>query len=491
MFLNGSAIGTISFGGLSAGTLTTSIPQSLLNEGANVFTLTSQNGPADNSFVDHIRVTYSHTFKAENNALRFSANGGQQVSVDGFSSSDIRLVDVTDPAAVQDVKVAVKTGNAGYYITATAPGAGNRLLLAFTDGSVGSAAGVSQNAVSNLTNTNQGADLVIITRADFSGSLDALKALRQSQGVSVSVVNVEDIYDEFSFGQKTPYAVRDFLSFAKSNWKKAPKFVLLAGGASFDPRNYLNIGDYDAVPTKLVDTVVNETASDDWFADFKGEALPELAIGRLPARTAAELATMVSKIVSYNSQTPSETALLVSDLNVGFDFDVSTAVVKDLLPTNIRAIEVNRNVITDDATARDQVLDAINQGQKLVNYAGHGSAWKWNGDLLTAADAATLSNGSSLSLFVSMTCQNGLFIDPRSGSLAEALMKANGGAVAVWASTGVTSPSGQGLMDREVIRQLFAGGTIGQATARAKASMLDTDVRRTWILFGDPSAGIR
>jgi hypothetical protein len=490
VLLNGSAIGTISWGGMSQGTLATSVPQSLLTEGANVFTLTSQNGSSDVSLVDHIRVTYAHTFKAESNGLRFSAIGGQGVAVDGFSSSDIRLVDVTDPAAVQDVKVLVKAVNGGYSITATAPGAGNRLLLAFTDGVVKGAAGVSLNKLSNLTDPNQGANLVIITRADFSSSLAALKSLRQSQGLSVTVVDVEDIYDEFSFGQKTPYAIKDFLSFAKSNWKKAPQFVLLAGGASFDPRNYLNIGDYDAVPTKLVDTVVNETASDDWFADFKGEALPELAIGRLPARTAGELATMVSKIVSYDSQSPSESALLVSDRNDGFDFDLSTAVVKDLLPTDIRAIEVNRN-LTDDATARAEVLDAINQGQKLVNYAGHGSASIWRGNLLTATDAASLSNGSSLSLFVSMTCQNGFFIDPRSSSMAEALMKSNAGAVAVWASTGITSPSGQGLMDREVIRQLFSGGTIGQATAQAKAAMLDTDVRRTWILFGDPSARVK
>jgi hypothetical protein len=46
-------------------------------------------------------------------------------------------------------------------------------------------------------------------------------------------------------------------------------------------------------------------------------------------------------------------------------------------------------------------------------------------------------------------------------------------------------------MDREVVRQIFSGGTIGQATAQAKAAMLDTDVRRTWILFGDPSARVK
>src|SRR5207245_5953359 len=112
-------------------------------------------------------------------ALRFSTNGGQQVAVDGFSSSDIRLVDVTDPTAVQDVKVLVKAGTTGYSLTATAPGTGNRLLLAFTDGVVKGAAGVSLNKVSNLTNPNQGANLLIITHVDLWGSLDAFKSLRQ------------------------------------------------------------------------------------------------------------------------------------------------------------------------------------------------------------------------------------------------------------------------------------------------------------------------
>jgi hypothetical protein len=308
--------------------------------------------------------------------------------------------------------------------------------------------------------------------------------------LSVATVDIEDIYDEFSFGHKTPYAVKDFLAYAKTSWKKTAQFVLLAGGATFDPRNYLGLGDYDVVPTKLVDTQINETASDDWFGDFSGQGLPELAIGRLPARTAAELAGMVSKVVSYDSSSPSQTVMLVSDRNDGFDYDAASASIRSLVPESLRVEEVHRSS-TDDGTARTQVLDAINRGMKLVNYAGHGSSTIWRGNLLTATDASGLENASSLSLFVTMTCQNGFFVDPRLPSLAEALMKAPAGAVAVWASSGMTSPNTQAMADQEVVRQLFNGGTIGQATARAKAAMPDMDVRRTWILFGDPSARMR
>jgi Peptidase family C25 len=72
-------------------------------------------------------------------------------------------------------------------------------------------------------------------------------------------------------------------------------------------------------------------------------------------------------------------------------------------------------------------------------------------------------------------------------------MKADGGAVAVWASSGMTAAEPQAAMDLEVTRQIFSGAarTIGEATAEAKSAVGDRDVRRTWILFGDPSMRIK
>jgi len=79
-------------------------------------------------------------------------------------------------------------------------------------------------------------------------------------------------------------------------------------------------------------------------------------------------------------------------------------------------------------------------------------------------------------------------------SLAEALMRAEqGGAVAVWASSGLTYPDQQHMINEELIRQLLSSEkiTIGQAAARAKAAADDENVRRTWILFGDPATRLK
>jgi hypothetical protein len=77
--------------------------------------------------------------------------------------------------------------------------------------------------------------------------------------------------------------------------------------------------------------------------------------------------------------------------------------------------------------------------------------------------------------------------------LAEALMKApNGGAVAVWASSGLNEPGEQLTIDRELFKQVFVNGlAVGEAALKAKAATRDPDVRKTWILFGDPTLKLK
>jgi len=80
-------------------------------------------------------------------------------------------------------------------------------------------------------------------------------------------------------------------------------------------------------------------------------------------------------------------------------------------------------------------------------------------------------------------------------SLAEALMKSEqGGAIAVWASSGMTTTDKMSLMAQQMFRLLYSDGTrltLGEATSKAKAATGDLDVRRSWILFGDPSMKLK
>ena len=225
--------------------------------------------------------------------------------------------------------------------------------------------------------------------------------------------------------------------------------------------------------------------------DANRDGVSELALGRLPVRTAAQLETLVNKIISYEQMTPDPNrgAMLVADNS----FEEASRSVQGLLPGDMAVAVINRST-GDDAAIHNQVLNTINQGPRVANYFGHGSNGVWtSAALLSNNDAPLLTNTNRLTVFTMMTCFNGYFQDALNESLAESLLKAPGGAVAVWASTTLTEPGGQTTIDQEFYRQLFAAqpATLGDAARAAKQTTGDADVRRSWMLFGDPALRLR
>jgi peptidase C25-like protein len=495
--LNGVEVGAIGLNGQARGVTKIPLGRGVLKEGQNIVRLTALGGESDISLVDYTRITYPHTYTADGDVLRFTAPAKQQVSIDGFTNPSIRVMDVTDPAAVREVAARVDAGKASYSVTVSTPkGGGERLLMAFADSRANGPVAMTLNRASNLREPAVGADLVIITHRDFLDTVTPLKALRESQGYRVVVADVEDIYDEFNFGQKSPQAVKDFLAFTRSSWLTPPRYALLVGDASLDPLDHYGFGDSDFVPTKLIDTALMETASDNWFAEFKGDGSAEIAIGRLPVRTADEAAAMITKIVEYDRSEPVDSIMLVSDSADDFDFEALTAGLRSAIPRNLMVREVNRGHM-DAASAEGEIIAGLSRGQKIVNYVGHGNVDQWKGRLLTSASARDLTNSRHLPLFVMMTCLNGYFQDSSLDSLAESLMKTRrGGAVAVFASSGMTAPPDQSVLNHEMFRLILdstnAGSlTLGEATVKAKLAVNDVDIRRTWILFGDPTMRLR
>jgi Peptidase family C25 len=363
--VNGTFAGEVQFEGQSNEHARMSIAQSLLSEGVNTVRLTAQGGTSDVSLVDYIQITYGHKFAADDDVLRFTAGGGQSLTVSGFSGA-VRVFDVTDASGVEEIAATVEPHNGVYSATFASPRVGERKFLALANNRADRPAGITANQASDLHSKNHAGAFVIVTREDFFSAFEPLVQLRAGQGIKSELINIEDIYDEFSFGNKTPQAVKDFLLYAKSNWKTGPKFVLLGADSSYDPKNYLGFGDWDIAPSRLIDTALMETASDDWLCDFENDGLPEVAVGRLPARSAQEAAAMVTKIIGYESASASEEVLLVADANDGFDFEGADAELKALIPVNLRVNEIKRGGL-DIGTARSLLFEGISRGQKVVN----------------------------------------------------------------------------------------------------------------------------
>jgi hypothetical protein len=515
---NGFPVGIVSFGPLEHPVRTFAIPIAQLQSGNNSLTFTRTTiGPPDVSLVDYIKLTYPHKFVADANSLKFNLRGSQTLQVDGFVSPSVRLIDYTDPLNVSIRRAASETSALGYKITVPRSetlGKAQRLMLALSQGQFDQPAALSLSQPSSLNlgvvspTITSGADFLIIAHKSFIPSLAPLVNQRLAQGKIAAVVDVDDIYDEFSYGFHGPQAIKDFISYTltSTNWVTKPHYIIFAGDATLDPRNYQGQGDLDFVPTKLVDATYNETSSDDWLADTTGDpgggpdGIADVCIGRLPFANVTEANLMVSKIVNFVPPQP-QTAMLVADddqFNI-YGFAETNDAFQSLLPGSMTVLRLNRAPqppgVPSQTVVKADIVNGFNSGPALVNYSGHGNINVWSGGgIFLSEDALALTNGSRLPVVVVMDCLNGYFQDAGILSLSEAWMRApNGGAVAAFASSGLTIAQGQHDMGHEFYSQLYSGAPmpLGDAIKIAKHSTFDIDVKRTWIFFGDPSLKIR
>jgi hypothetical protein len=488
--LNGTEVGLVEFTGREHRSSTLTIPSGVLREGENNVALTSTASTTDISLLDYLRVTFQKQYRASENRLLFSVPAGRQLSVKGFTTPALRLFDIIDPRAPIELgAVIAKAGSVGYVLN-IAPSATPRTLLALPNDAF-SPSRVEAKAASNLSSSEHSADLLILTYGQFRSSAETLAAWRRAQGLAVEVADIDSVFDEFSNGTHTPLAVKDFLQWTFDHWQRAPRYVLLLGDSSWDPRNYLGQGPADFVPTRLVDTQNMETASDDWLGDFNSDGVPEIAIGRLPVRTAAQAETIVAKLMAYDQAPldPSRGALMVADRT----FEMMSSSLHAFLPPTMPVTTINRGA--DDAATRANILSGLNSGPGLVSFAGHGSVTVWTGaGLLRADDALLLTNHGRLPVMVSLTCLNNYAHDASIQSLGEAMVLApTNGAIASWSSSGMTVPDAQEAMGQSFYSVLFSGSNVrlGDAIVAAKAATSDTDVRNTWVLLGDPSMRLR
>lgn len=445
-----------------------------------------------NVATDEVTIT-DHRFFTGMKA-RVTTTGTLPGGVSSTTDYYVRITGCSTASLFNTYNNAVNTASNTGKIDLTSTGSGDHTITAT---SVLQAASVTQNNPSTLSTVNHNARLVIISYStpDFIAAANAWAAYRRAQGISVEVVDVADIYDEFNYGSLSSASIKNFLSLSRT-WATPPQYVLLLGDATYDPRNYDGYGDFDLVPTKLVDTpYTGETASDEALADFNDDGLAEMAIGRIPARTASDITTAFNKTRAFETpaqQSFSRGGLFAYDLPIGYDFQAASQILRNELPTTMAVNTVGRGDPGDQAF----LINQMNLGKYIVNWEGHGSTGVWGASNFFALNnVPQLTNASNQSLFVMLTCLNGYFVRLDIDSLSERLLKSpNGGAVATWSSTADTTPDIQLVMGQRFYNQLAAGNItrMGDLIRDAKAAIpYGTDVLYSWALLGDPMLKVR
>jgi hypothetical protein len=93
-----------------------------------------------------------------------------------------------------------------------------------------------------------------------------------------------------------------------------------------------------------------------------------------------------------------------------------------------------------------------------------------------------------------MNCLNGFFQDVYSQPLGVTLLLSpTGGASAVFASTGLNQAPPQTMLDGLVLQSVMQASrpTLGDSIVSAKSQITDPDVRKTFVLFGDPAMRVK
>jgi hypothetical protein len=237
-----------------------------------------------------------------------------------------------------------------------------------------------------------------------------------------------------------------------------------------------------------------ETASDTWFTDFDDDGAPDIPIGRLSVRTLDDAAIEVGKIVAYETSAapPSRKIMVVSDADASLDFHANSLTLEESIPSGFEIVDIDA-AVSGAVAARTQLLAGFSDAL-LVNYIGHGSVEIWsNARFFDRDDVAGLTKSDRAPIVLAMTCLNGYFHDVYTDSLAETLLRSPNGAVAVWASSALTSPEAQLPVNEVLLRALLAPGDVrlGDAVVAAQKSSYTPDIRKTFILFGDPAMRVR
>jgi hypothetical protein len=492
--VNGVKLADQKFDGLVEKTFNISIPGGTLKTGSNTLTLTL---PGDTGVqydlvdLDKYSVTYPRTFQAVNGQLSFSA-AGEAFNVTNLPSGNVVVYRLN---AAGQVRLAnVQVGGSGSNFTARFAGTSDVATYVVTTVEALNTP-VLMAARQPGANLNQAAQYLIISAPDFISGLSPLVQYHQAQGMTVNVVDVNDLYAKYTSGVFDPAAIKQYIAYAARNL--GTKYVLLVGGDTYDYRNYLGINSISFIPSLYVSTgpIAHFVPADPLYADVDGDGLPDLAIGRFPVRTTAELNMMVTKTLAYANKSYGKTAFFASDLNDGI---VSFKGISNSLAASLPggwAVQTANMDDEDIGTAQAQVLAAMNGGTALVTFTGHSDPAEWSfSDLFDNGNAAGLTNAGKPFVVVQWGCWNTYEVDPVNDYLVQAfLFSGNNGAAAVLgASTLVDSGSEQALGALLTPRMTASGATIGQALQDAKGELGQThpemlDVLLGWSLMGDPA----
>ena len=505
--VNGLELRTLRFDGLTAQRVRLEVPENLISD-SNTLTLkvNADTGlAADVVLLDGYTVNYQRLSNAASGELKFgsvsnSANGASDRIFGGDFEvrGGFAINGLNGPASVwTQIGSSVQRDevNGDTVVDAHV----TDLILAETSKLLRPTVVAATSASFNTTPV----DYLIITHPLFEAELTPLIALQQGRGYSVRALRTDEIYAAKSDYAPSPQAIREVIS------QISPRFVLLVGGDSYDYKDYLGVGSQSYLPTfyHAADQIVRFAASDALFSDANGDGAPERALGRIPARTVAELRLAISSIVQRGN-TPATRYLAVAGAsNAAEHFDIHS---RSLL-SYLRQGQPKEFALADElgiTEARAKAAAGLGGDADWINYLGHSSPNRWaSQNLLDTSQLSAITRGGIPAVVSQWGCWNNYFVMPDQDTMAHALMlRSNRLASSVIGSTSLAEDASHMALGTRFFDLVEDGrigdrddkviNTLGEALMGAKADLARSNPENiesnySITLFGDPAAVLR
>lgn len=436
--------------------------------------------------------------------------------------------DITDQNNVRAQQYAVEGSN----LTFTLPTDTLKQFVAFAMGDVLGSDDITFEktiANQNLHNDALQPDLVIVTHPAFMSEARRLAGWHHDMdALDTLVVDVDQVYNEFSSGVQDISAIRDmmrmFYERAGTDTEKMPQYLLLFGDGSFDYRylafdaekNTLKVPNYESVESLSKGV---SYGTDDYFGfldpdegdniESTSEKL-DIGIGRLPCVTTEEATQLVDKIMHYKS-VESLGAWRNAMCFLADDEDYNTHVedaenLAQYVGSNYPVYNIDKIFFDsyqqipgaggerypDVETAIDAKMFT---GALVMNYLGHGNEQNWAQErVLSVDDINSWDNFDKLPLFITATCSFSRYDNPDLRSAGElVLMNPTGGGIALVTTVRLVYASANYDLNSNLLEHLFVETDgeyprLGDAVRIGKNAVTSSAVNnRKFILLGDPA----
>lgn len=482
-------------------------------------------------YIDYIQLNYKKQLAFQDGEMTFRdwatflLPSGQTA---GYTiqnaTTNMKVWEISDPLH----PVALDGTFAGSNYTIVRPGHTLREFVAFdgTNYKTPVKLGVSLVPNQDLHGLAQTDFLIIAPEAFMSAANTLAEFHRQKDGMNVTVVQLDKIYNEFSSGGQDIGGIRNFIRmfYARSTSQSDMiKNVLFMGAASFDYKDRLSFNT-NFVPTfetpeSISISSSNCYASDDFYAlldagenIIDGNSLNDIGIGRIPAFDATEAGDAVEKIKSYFAKTsygPWKNIISYAADNRDDNGGMNHMRECESMTERLHLVDplFNVNKIYSDAypivatpsggrypIVNKTINDQIYNGTFMMTYSGHGNPDRWAVEaILTEDDYGHWTNKDKLPVMITATCDFGRFDDPTHRSAgAKLTINGNGGSIAMITTTQAVYQSQNTDLSTAYVDKQFTKDdngnwrTIGEALREAKNIYPSVNAKK-YVILGDPA----